>query len=53
MRMRKLKRSIGLFLYDRQISGKYFNTARKSFREVFQTLQGERKQGERKQIRRQ
>ena len=42
MRMRNLKRSVGLFLYDRQISGRYFRTAKKSFQEVFQTLQGER-----------
>lgn len=43
MRMKKMQRKIGFFLYDRQVSGKYFSTARKSLQQVFQTLQGERK----------
>ncbi len=40
--MKGIKRSIGVFLYDRQLGGKYFAAAKKSFQEVFKILQGER-----------
>lgn len=45
MRMKNWKRSVGIFLYDRQLGGKYFATARKSFREVLKILCTERRPG--------
>ncbi len=44
MRMRGWRRSLGIFLYDRQLGGKKFAAARRSFQEVFKTLQAERKE---------
>ncbi len=43
MRKGRLTRNISTILYDRQITGKKFKTVKKSFQEVVQTLQGERK----------
>lgn len=43
MRRTNWKRSMGVFLYDRQIGGRRFAAAKKSFQEVFRTLQGERR----------
>lgn len=45
MRAKNWKRSVGLFLYDRQPGGKRFAAARKSFQEVYRALQGEGKKG--------
>lgn len=42
MRVKNIRHSIGVFLYDRQLGGKKLDTAKKSFQEVFKTLQGER-----------
>ncbi len=42
MRMKNLKRSVGIFLYDRQLGGRKFAAAKKSLQEVFRTLQAER-----------
>ncbi|MFR8171775.1 MAG: hypothetical protein ACLU9Q_13270 [Marvinbryantia sp.] len=39
----RIKRSLGVFLYDRQIGSKQLNNFRKSFQEVSKTLQGERR----------
>lgn len=43
MRKGKLERNLSAALYDRQISGKKFLKIKKSFQEVTQTLQSERK----------
>ena len=43
MRKRKLGRSISVKLYDYQITGKCFAAVRKSFQEVVQVLQNEKK----------
>lgn len=43
MRPNKWKRSIGLFMYDRQGIGTKFLAMKKSFQEVSRILQGERK----------
>lgn len=39
----RIKQSLGVFLYDRQIGSKQLNNFRKSFQEVSKTLQGERR----------
>lgn len=43
MRKGKLERSLLTVLYDKQISGKKFLKIKKSFQEVTQTLQNDRK----------
>lgn len=43
MRKGRMERNIAAMLYDRQISGKKFKTVKKSFQEVVQVLQSERK----------
>lgn len=43
MRKGKMERSLSAFLYDKQISGKKFLKIKKSFQEVTQALQSERK----------
>ncbi|EET59701.1 hypothetical protein BRYFOR_08317 [Marvinbryantia formatexigens DSM 14469] len=42
MKTGKIRRSLGLLLYDKQIGSKQLSAARKSFQEVSKILQGER-----------
>lgn len=42
MKPKKIKQSLGLFLYDKQIGSRQLSAAKKSFQEVSRTLQGER-----------
>ncbi len=43
MRKGKLERNLSAILYDKQLSGKKLLKLRKSFQEVAQTLQNDRK----------